>query len=116
MEYAKKAVLFVITAVLGTNLVEYGLRGEWAEDQWWTLAITVVGAVLVYVKGNTPSDPQAKYWIALFVPVVLAVQTAISDSSFGPEELAPVLIALVGAFQVRAAKNVGDQYDTGRAV
>lgn len=116
MEYAKKAVLFVITAVLGTNVTEFALRGEFAAQQWWTVAITVIGAVLVFVKANTPTDPHAKYWVALFVPVALAIQSAISDSSLTAAEVAPILIALVGAFQVKAASNVGDDLDRTRTV
>lgn len=116
MEYAKKAVLFVITAVLGTNVTEFALTGSFAAEQWWTVAITVVGAVLVFVKSNTVADPQAKYVIALFVPVLLAVQSAISDSSLTAAEVAPILIALVGAFQVKAAKNVGDDFDKNNTV
>lgn len=111
MDYAKKLILFVITGVLGTNVMEYALRGEFAAEQWWTVAITVIGAVLVFVKANTAADPHAKYIIALFVPVLLAIQGAISDSSLTAAEVAPILIALVGALQVKAAKNVGDNYD-----
>ena len=111
LNYAKKAVLFVITAVLGTNLTAFAIRGEWTMDNTWTLLITVVGAIGVYFKSNTVDDPQAKYWIALFVPVLLAIQAAIGDRTFGAEEVAPILLALVGAFQVKAAGNVGDDYD-----
>lgn len=115
MEYAKKAVLFVITAVLGTNVTEFALNGEFRAEQWWTIGITVLGAALVFVKENTATDPHAKYWIALFVPVALAVQGAISDSNLTAAEVAPILIALFGAFQVKAAGNVGDNYDKGPA-
>ena len=111
LNYAKKAVLFVITAVLGTNLTAFAIRGEWTTDNTWTLLITVVGAIGVYFKSNTVDDPQAKYWIALFVPVLLAIQAAIGDRAFGAEEVAPILLALVGAFQVKAAGNVGDDYE-----
>lgn len=114
-DYAKKAILFVITAVLGTNVASFALRGDWTIDQTWTLVITVVGAVLVFVKANVPSDPEAKTWIAYFVPAVLALQAAISDSSFTADEAAPILIALIGAFQVQRAKNVGDHYESGVA-
>lgn len=111
LNYAKKAVLFVVTAVLGTNLTAFAIRGEWTMDNTWTLLITVVGAIGVYFKSNTVDDPQAKYWIALFVPVLLAIQAAIGDRAFGAEEVAPILLALVGAFQVKAAGNVGDDYE-----
>lgn len=106
MDYARKTILFVLTSVLGTNLVALALSGKWNSDSWWTLGITIVGAVIVFLKQNTPTDPEAKYWIALFVPVLLGVQAAISDSQFTAEEVSPILIALIGAFQVRAAGNV----------
>ena len=48
LNYAKKAVLFVVTAVLGTNLTAFAIRGEWTTDNTWTLLITVVGAIGVY--------------------------------------------------------------------
>lgn len=110
MLYARKAILFVITAVLSTNLVAFAIRGEWTVENWWTLGITSLGALIVFLKRNSIEDPEAKYWVALFVPVLLAVQAAISDSAFSADEAAPILLALVGAFQVRAATNVGDDF------
>lgn len=110
MLYARKAILFVITAVLSTNLVAFAVRGEWTVENWWTLGITSLGALIVFLKRNSIEDPEAKYWVALFVPVLLAIQAAISDSTFSADEVAPILLALVGAFQVRAATNVGDDF------
>ena len=87
LNYSKKAVLFVITAVLGTNLTAFAIRGEWTTDNTWTLLITVVGAIGVYFKSNTVDDPQAKYWIALFVPVLLAIQAAIGGNIIARESI-----------------------------
>ena len=111
MQYARKAILYVLTTVLGTNLAAFALRGEWTSDNSWTLGITVLGAVLVYFKANTPDDPHAKYWLALIVPGLLAIQAAISDSTFTADEVAPILLAFLGALQVRDAANVGDALD-----
>ena len=115
MQYARKAILYVLTTVLGTNLAAFALRGEWTSDNSWTLGITVLGAVLVYFKANTPDDPHAKYWLALIVPGLLAIQAAISDSTFTADEVAPILLAFLGALQVRDAANVGDALDRATA-
>ena len=87
LNYAKKAVLFVVTAVLGTNLTAFAIRGEWTMDNTWTLLITVVGAIGVYFKSNTVDDPQAKYWIALFAPALLAIQAAIGAEIIARENV-----------------------------
>lgn len=115
MQYARKAILYVLTTVLGTNLAAFALRGEWTSDNSWTLGITVLGAVLVYLKANTPDDPHAKYWLALIIPGLLAIQAAISDSTFTADEVAPILLAFLGALQVRDAANVGDALDRATA-
>lgn len=113
--YARKTILFALTAVLGTNLTAYLIRGEWDADCWWTLGITIVGAIAVYFKSNTPEDPHAKYWVALFTPGLLALQLAISDASLTADEVAPILLAIIGAWQVREAANIGDALDQATA-
>lgn len=106
LSYAKKTALYILTTVVGSNIVALALRGEWTADLFWGFAITALGAVAVFFKTNTPDDPAAKFWIALCIPVLLAVETAITDHRFTADDVAPILVALVGALQVWAAGNV----------
>jgi uncharacterized membrane protein YdbT with pleckstrin-like domain len=111
MNYAAKFVLYVLTAVLGSTAAGSLIAGDLTSDVLWGTLVTVLGAVAVFIKANTPTQPQAKKVLALVSVVVLAVVDAATDHMITSAEWAQILLALVGAFGTGWVNNVGDDAD-----
>jgi peptidoglycan/LPS O-acetylase OafA/YrhL len=110
MLYAEKAFVFVLTAVLGSNVAAALLMGDWTNPTvYWGVLITVLGSLAVFFKANTPSQPWAKRVLAVFTAVAMAIVAAATDHSISAAELAQILLVFLGAIQV------GDVANTVRA-
>lgn len=110
MQYAAKLAVFVITAVLGSNVAAALISQDFSSEVRWGLVVTVLGAVAVFLKANTPQQPEAKKVVALLTVVVLAVVDAATDHHISSAEVAQVALAFFGALQVGYLNNIGDFY------
>jgi hypothetical protein len=111
MDYAAKAVQYALIAVLGSPLAAALISGDFSRNVLIGAAITAAGALAVYFKANTVTQPNAKKAIAVFTAVVLAVVSAWTDGLITASEWAAIAIAFVGAVQVGTVANVGDHFD-----
>ena len=97
-----KLIQFVLLAIGGTVAVD--LRDGHIDD-WGTLGVLAAGAVVLYFKRNTPSQPHAKAAVAVFTAGVAAVTSAWSDHVFTAEEITGVFLALVASVNVGTVAN-----------
>ena len=110
--YAAKLAVFVITAVLGSNIAAALIEGDFSNPTvLWGLLITGLGAVVMFLKANTPEQPELKKGIALFTVVALGVVAAATDHSISSAEIAQILLAFFGALQTGTFNNVGDSFN-----
>jgi len=110
MLYIEKALVFVVTAVLGSNVAAALIMGDWNNPTvLWGLLVTALGSLAVFLKANTPSQPWAKRVIAVFTVVALGIVDAATDHHISAAEIAQIALAFLGAVQV------GDVANTVRA-
>jgi hypothetical protein len=110
MDYAAKAIQYALIAVLGSTGAAALIAGDFTRPVVIGAVVTFLGALAVYFKANTVTQPHAKMAIAVFVAVVLTVVDAWTDGVISPAEWAAILIAFVGAIQVGTVANVADHY------
>jgi hypothetical protein len=108
MRYFEKLAIFVVTAVLGSNIAAALLTKDWhSSTVLWGLLVTVLGSVVLFLKQNTPTQPLARKIIALFTVVALAIVDAATDHHISSAEVAQILLAFFGAIQVDAIQDGG---------
>lgn len=113
MNYAAKLILFLVTAVLGSNVAAALVIGDWTNPTvLWGLGITLAGSLAMFLKANTPEQPNAKKVVGILTVVLLAVVDAATDHRFSPDEIVQILLVLVGALGVgpNGIRNVGDAH------
>lgn len=110
MQYVAKLVAFVVTAVLGSNVAVALIDRDFSSEVKWGLLVTVLGAVVLFLKENTLEQPEAKKVIALFTVVALAVVDAATDHHISSAETAGILVAFFGALQTGWLNNIGDNF------
>lgn len=100
-----KLIQFVILAIGGTFAVDIR-DGSITGQERVTLAVLAAGAVVLFFKRNTPTQPHAKAVVAVFAAGVAAVTSAWTDNVFTPEEIVSVFLALVAAVNAGTVANV----------
>jgi len=105
-EGLQKLVAYVLVAVLGSTGITTILSGDFTNTVVLiSLGVTAATAVVTWWKANTPKQPWAKQAVAIFGAVVLAFAYAWTDKQIASDEIAPILLALVGAWQVGTVRN-----------
>lgn len=110
MDYAMKAIQYALIAVLGSTGAAALIAGDFGREVVIGAVVTFAGALAVFFKANTVTQPNAKKAIAVFTAVVLAVVDAWTDGAISSAEWAAIAIAFVGAIQVGTVANVADHY------
>lgn len=106
MLYAEKALVFIVTAVLGSNVAAALIQGDWSNPTvYWGLLVTVLGSLAVFLKANTVTQPWAKKVIAVFTVVALGIVDAATDHHISAAEIAQIALAFFGAIQVGDTQN-----------
>jgi hypothetical protein len=100
-----KLIQFVLLAIGGTFAVDIR-NGHISGKEWVTLGVYAAGAVVLFFKKNTPTQPHAKAVVAVFAAGVAAVTSAWTDNVFSPEEIVSVFLALVAAINTGTVANV----------
>ncbi len=116
MRYAAKMLVFVVTAVLGSNVAAGLLSESWSDPVvLWGVGVTALGAVVMFLKANTPTQPGLKRLVGLFTVVALAIISAATDRSFSVPEIAQIIVAFVGALATGTVENEGDALSSALA-
>lgn len=104
--YFEKLLVYVITAVLSSNIAAALVLGDWNNPTvLWGLLVTVLGAIVVFLKQNTVTQPFAKKIIAVFVAVALTIVDAATDHHISAAEVVQIALAFIAAVQVSDTQN-----------
>jgi uncharacterized membrane protein YfcA len=115
-EGPEKFFVYVLVAVLGSTGITTILKGDFTDKVVLiSLGITAVTAALVWLKENTPEQPWAKQVIAILGAAVAAFVFAWTDHRIEVAEISPILLAILGAWQVGTVANKLARDTTGQA-
>ena len=101
---ALKALLYVLIAVFGSGAALFTAT-TWSSDGVWNVAILAVGALAVWLKANTPSQPWAKFLVGLFAAGATVLVSAWTDGHIDAVEVQQIVLAILAAASVGAAAN-----------
>jgi peptidoglycan/LPS O-acetylase OafA/YrhL len=100
-----KIVQFVVLAIGGAFAV--AIRdGHITGQETANLVVLAAGALVLFWKKNTPTQPWAKTAVAVFTVGVSAVVAAWTDSVITIDEWVQIFLAVVGAVGVATVANV----------
>jgi hypothetical protein len=90
--------------VLGSSAALFTADG-WAGAAKWNVLIFAIGAVVVRLKANTPTQPLAKLLVGLLVAGAAVLSSAWTDGRIDAVEVQQIVLAVLGAASVWAAQN-----------
>jgi hypothetical protein len=105
-EGPEKFFVYVLVAVLGSTGITTILTGDFTNKVVLiSLGVTAATAALVWLKENTPTQPWAKQVIAILGAAVAAFVFAWTDHRITVTEIPPIILAVLGAWQVGTLAN-----------
>jgi uncharacterized membrane protein YfcA len=100
-----KAVLYVLTAVGGGLAADLFDGDGMSGAEWVNLAVVGLTAAVVFLKGNTPTQPWAKAVVAIVGAGVTVLASAWTDQRIDPVEIQQIVFAVLAAVAVAFVAN-----------
>lgn len=112
MNYAAKFIFFVLAAIVGSGVAMFS-DGHVNSNEVINLGVMAVGAIVLFFKANTVTQPLAKEVVAVFTAVAVVLASAWTDQRFSNDEIAQMAFAFFGTLSAFFGNNTGDAGDQG---